>query len=191
MADIFLVRHGQNEDNLEGILNGHRDRPLTELGRQQARIVAEKLGDNNIEVIYASPLKRAHETAAIIAERLGLSVQVDPNLIERDFGVMTGQPVSSILNLPERRVLRTDGVNYFLEAEGAEDFPTLYERAANVLKRIQRNHPNERVLIVAHGDIAKMMRAVYHGWDWKAGLLTSYLDNTGVLELRQTMDIVE
>jgi probable phosphoglycerate mutase len=191
MTEIFLVRHGQNEDNFEGILNGHRDRPLTELGRQQALTVAEKLTDNGIQVIYASPLKRAHETATIIAERLGLTVLVEPELIERNFGVLTGKPVASILDLPEENVLRTEGVNYFLEVEGSENFPTLYARAARVLERVQRNHPNEHVLLVAHGDIGKMVRAVYHGWDWKAGLMTPYLDNTGILELRPIADMVE
>lgn len=191
MSTISIVRHGQNLDNLEGILNGHRDRPLTDLGRQQARTVAEKLADNGIEVIYTSPLLRAHETATIIAELLGLTVQIDPDLIERDFGAMTGMPVASILDLPEDQVLRTDGVNYFLEAEGCEVFSVLYERARKVLTRVQRNHPDEHVLLVAHGDIGKMVRAAYHGWDWKAGLMTPYLDNTGILELRQTTDVIE
>jgi broad specificity phosphatase PhoE len=191
MADIYLVRHGQNEDNLEGILNGHRDRPLTQLGREQARSVAAKLKDNGIQVIYASPLKRAYETATIIAEQLGLAVQVDQDLIERDFGVMTGKPVASILDLPLEHVLRTEVVNYFLKAEGSEDFPKLLERAGRVLERVQRLHRSEHVLLVAHGDIGKMIRAAYHGWDWMKGLKTPYFDNTGVLELRASADIVE
>lgn len=191
MADIYLIRHGQNEDNLEGILNGHRDRPLTELGREQARTVAEKLKSNGIQVIYASPLKRAYETATIIAGTLGLSVQIDPDLIERDFGTLTGKPVASVLDLPPEHVLRTDGVNYFLEAEGSENFPTLYARAQRVLERVQRDHPNEQVLLVCHGDIGKMIRAAYHGWDWKTGLMTPHFENTGVLELRPAADLVE
>jgi broad specificity phosphatase PhoE len=191
MADIYLVRHGQNEDNLEGILNGHRDRPLTELGREQALTVAAKLKDNGIQVIYASPLKRAYETATIIAKELGLAVQVDQDLIERDFGVMTGKPVASILDLPLEHVLRTEVVNYFLKAEGSEDFPKLLERAGRVLERVQRLHRSEHVLLVAHGDIGKMIRAAYHGWDWMKGLKTPYFDNTAVLELRASVDMVE
>jgi len=190
MADIDLVRHGQDEDNLEGILNGHRDRPLTDLGRQQARTLAGKLNGSGVQVVYASPLRRAYETAAIIAEALGLAVQVDQDLIERDFGVLTGQPVASILDLPADQVLHTEGVNYFLEAEGSEDFPTLYARAGRVLTRMHEKHPKGHVLLVAHGDIGKMVRAVYYGWDWKAGLMTPYLDNTGVLELRAASGIV-
>lgn len=97
MSKIFLVRHGQDTDNAVGILNGRRDTELTELGREQARQVAEKLRDNGVQIICASPLKRAYETARIIAEALKVDeVIVDKHLIERDFGILSGKPVSDI-----------------------------------------------------------------------------------------------
>jgi broad specificity phosphatase PhoE len=187
---LFLVRHGENEDNVEGILNGHRDRPLTERGREQARIVGEKLKGEDIQVAYSSPLSRALETAEIIAGIIGIAeVTTHPDLIERDFGVMTGRPIASILDLPAEEVLRTDGVNYFLIAEGSEDFPTLIMRAGKILTVIRAEHPSENTLVVTHGDIGKMIRAAYHGWDWRTGLETPYFDNTGVLELRHQGDV--
>jgi len=191
MGEILIVRHGQDEDNAKQILNGRRDMPLTELGRQQAQTVAVKLRDNNINFIYSSPLKRAHETAEIIAAELGISdVTINPDLIERDFGILTGKPISEIPQYATK-LLPTDRVLYFLEAEGAEDFPTLYIRGGKVLKDIEDQHPEENVLIVAHGDIGKMIRAAYHGWTWEQGLLQPYVDNTGVLELRPNKDITE
>jgi broad specificity phosphatase PhoE len=63
MAKIILVRHGQDTDNEAGILNGHRDTTLTELGRDQAKEVATKLLDDSVEVILHSPLKRTTQTA--------------------------------------------------------------------------------------------------------------------------------
>ena len=65
MGELFIARHGQNEDNVNGILNGHRDLPLTELGRQQARQLAVEIGRAGmaIDVVLASPLSRALETA--------------------------------------------------------------------------------------------------------------------------------
>ena len=104
---------------------------------------------------------------------------------------MTGKPVASILDLPADQVIRTDVVNYFTEAEGSETFPMLHNRAGRVIERVQCEHPNEHVLLVAHGDINKMIQAKYHGWDWMKGLMTPYLDNTGILELRPTLDLVE
>lgn len=188
---IFLVRHGQDTDNATGILNGRRDTELTELGREQAKKVAEKLKDNNVQIIYASPLKRAYETARIIATELGIDeVIADEHLIERDFGVLTGKPVADIPKYTNK-VLPTDRVNYFLEVEGAEDFPTLLKRGKKILEEIKQRHPDKNVMIVTHGDIGKMIRAAYHGLTWEDGLKTVYFENTEVLELSEKQDIIE
>lgn len=190
MGKMILVRHGQDIDNSKGILNGLRDTELTDLGREQARKVAEKLTGYGIQVIYASPLKRAYDTACIIADVIGIAkVITEESLVERDFGILTGKPVSDIEKY-SKRILPTDRVNYFLEAEGAEDFPTLLRRGRMVLQCIQEKHENENVLIVAHGDIGKMIRAAFHGWSWKQGLETPYLDNTGILELSAAQDVM-
>ncbi|MFA7662518.1 MAG: histidine phosphatase family protein [Patescibacteria group bacterium] len=191
MSKIFLVRHGQDTDNAAGILNGRRDTELTELGREQAKKVANKLGDNAVEVIYASPLKRAYETARIIAIELKVDeVIADEHLMEREFGILTGKLVSDIPKY-STKILSTDKVNYFIEAEDAENFPSLLERGKKILNEIQQRHPNQNVLIVTHGDIGKMIRAAYHHWTWEAGLKTPYFDNTGVLELSDKQDILE
>lgn len=184
---LFLVRHGQDQDNAAGLLNGHRDTELTELGREQARQVAPKLRGRGIQVIYASPLKRAHETALIINETLGVELILDTLVMERDFGILTGQPVVDIPKFTDH-ILKMDHVNYFLEVEGAEDFPTLLRRAHTVVREIRRRHPAQNVLIVTHGDIGKMIRAAYHGWTWEQGLRTKYFGNAAMLELTDGED---
>lgn len=191
MSKIFLVRHGQDEDNFSKILNGRRDTCLTELGKTQAKEVSFKLKDNNIQLICSSPLKRTLETAQIIAKELKIdNVSVDDLLIERDFGVLTGKPVSFI---PEytNKIIHSDGINYFLEAEGAENFPALYKRAERFLEKVLEQYSNGNILVVTHGDIGKMIRAAYHSWDWEKGLKTPHFGNTNVLELEKTKDIVE
>lgn len=191
MTKIFLVRHGQDTDNAAGILNGHRDTDLTELGREQAKIVAKKLRDNHIEIVYSSPLKRAYETARIIADELGVDeVIADKHLIERDFGVLTGKPHSDIPKYASK-ILETDKINYFIEVDGAENFPMLYKRGKKVLQEVIERHPNKNVLVVTHGDIGKMIRAAFHNWSWEDGLKTPYFDNTGILELSTGKDILE
>lgn len=191
MNKIFLVRHGQDTDNAAGILNGRRDTELTELGREQVRRVAEKLRDNAVEIIYASPLKRAYETARIIGTILGIDeIITDEHLIEREFGILTGKPVSDIPKYADR-IIQTDKVNYFLEVEGAEDFPTLLDRGRKILQEIRQRHPDKNILIVTHGDIGKMIRAAYHNWTWEQGLKTPHFDNTEILELSDRQDILE
>ncbi|MEX2409948.1 MAG: phosphoglycerate mutase family protein [Candidatus Paceibacterota bacterium] len=88
MLKIYIARHGQNEDNANGILNGHRDFPLTEIGKQQARELAKGIKSSELEfdAVYSSPLIRAYETASIVADDLNLQKpEIIQGLIERDF----------------------------------------------------------------------------------------------------------
>lgn len=191
MSKIFLVRHGQDTDNAARILNGRRDTELTELGREQAKMVAEKLRDNEVQVIYASPLKRAYETARIIGTVLKINeIIVDEHLTEREFGILTGRPVLDIPKCTDK-IISTDRVNYFLEVEGSESFPILLKRARKILQEIRQRHSKKNILIVTHGDIGMMIRAAYHDWTWEQGLGASYFENTGVLELSEKQDVLE
>ncbi|MFH1173105.1 MAG: histidine phosphatase family protein [bacterium] len=184
MVKTYIIRHGQDTDNATGILNGWRDTSLTELGRNGAYKTAEKLEDKNIQVIYSSPLKRAKETARIIADELGIAeVQIASDLIERNFGVMTGKLVADIKKYTDK-ILESDGINYFIDVEGAEPYPDLLKRGGKVLNEIRQNHPNENILLVTHGDIGKMIRAAHYGWIWEQGLKTPYFANAEAIELK-------
>lgn len=180
---LILVRHAETQDNLDGILLGHQDSPLTGLGKEQALATAKKLAEEKIDVIYSSPLGRALQTAQIIAKNLdNLEVNIEPLLIERDFGILTGRHKSEI-HLHTKELFRTDKVTYFLTAEGAEDFPTLLERAEKLIIRLDKEHKGETVLLVAHGDIGKMIRAAYYGWDWQKGLATPHFEHGEIIKL--------
>ena len=180
---IIIVRHGQDEDNVRGILNGHRDLNLTEYGKEQMQAVAAQLLHFQPNLIVTSPLKRAYNSAQIIAEHLGCTnFTVWPELIERDFGCLTGKPLADIPSYATQ-VLKIDGVNYFLEAEGSESFPTLIVRAERVLKRLQATYPSQKIVVVTHGDMAKMLQAAYYGWSWLRGLKTPHLKNASLIYL--------
>jgi len=186
MLNIYIVRHGQDEDNAKLILNGHRDKMLTALGRQQAKQLAQTLKKIKIDFagFYVSPLKRAKETAAIIAQGLKLKpAKVLPNLIERDFGIMTGKPTSDIVILCTPRLIMTKEVNYFLNPYGAETFPQLLGRAKKVLAEIKRKHKSGNVLLVTHGDIGKMIFAAYYHLDWLPTIKMFYFKNSDALLL--------
>jgi broad specificity phosphatase PhoE len=81
---ILWVRHGQSTWNVLDRMQGHElSPPLTELGREQATRTAEALADRGVVRLLSSPATRALETAEIIAERLGLEVEVEPLLLEK------------------------------------------------------------------------------------------------------------
>jgi len=186
MGKIYLVRHGQSADNAARILGGRRDSVLTELGIKQAQDIAERLLREDIDLIYSSPLKRALGTASIIAEKLKIkNIEVDARLMERDFGVLSGRPYVDIKTMADE-IVDVEGMEYFLNAENAEDFPTLLLRGKEVIDEIRSKHANNNVLIATHGDIGKMIRAAYNGWTWEEGLQTHNFNNTDVFELTQS-----
>lgn len=186
MLKIFIARHGQNLDNLNKILNGHRDEPLTSLGEEQAHRTATYIKESGLSLdkIYSSPLKRAFRTADIISEDLHLpKPETEADLIERDFGVMTGQPVSKIEELCAPDIVKTDTITYFLSPEGAETFPDLIKRADRVLKKIQSTHSEGSILLVTHGDFGKMLYAAYYHLSWEDVLTSFHFGNCELLLL--------
>ena len=186
MTKIYIARHGQNEDNLNHILNGHRDLPLTPLGFEQARTLAEEIKDAGLTLyaIYSSPLIRAYATAETITNVLREPKPIVlPNLIERNLGSMSGRPISDIKNLPKENVLQADVVTYFLEADGAESWPDTLARAHSVIEEVKTKHPTGSVLLVCHGDIGKMLYAAYYHLDWKETLVLFHFGNSELILL--------
>ena len=101
-----------------------------------------------LSAVYSSPLQRAFETANIFADALSTTsttnntpqqkVQILDDLIERDFGIMTGLPTSSIIEkCGINNILVTEKINYFLHPQGAETFPNLIDRAKRLLSHIE------------------------------------------------------
>jgi broad specificity phosphatase PhoE len=145
---LLLVRHGETDWNAEGRLQGHTDRPLSDYGRRQARRLAEELEGEELEAIYSSDLARAHETAEIVGERLGLPVALEPDLREKDWGTWEG------LSAVER-----DRVEFVGESTEAHQ-----ERMLRALRLIAERHPGDgRVLVVTHGGSMRRVQTAAMG----------------------------
>lgn len=191
MLRIFLARHGQNVDNANGILNGHRDEPLTELGIEQAHEVADKIKESGLmfDHIYTSPLVRASATAKIISAAVDGPVPIElPLLIERNFGVMTGIEQSRVEELCAPDIIKAEMVTYFLRPKEAETFPDLLKRAGKLLKYIDERHKDGNILLVTHGDFGKMIYAKYYHLDWKNVLTLFHFGNSDLLLLSEDSD---
>ena len=87
---ILVARHGQTQWNALNKVCGRTDLPLTELGHAQARELARKLEHEGIDLIIASPMIRARQTAQAVADLCGVPVLVDERLIEQNFGIFEG-----------------------------------------------------------------------------------------------------
>jgi len=144
---LFLVRHGETVDNARQIMQGQTQGCLNEKGREQARVVAERLAAESIDAIVASDLRRAIQTAEIIAEPHGLPVVTTPLLRERDWGGFTGRFIPDL----KGEVWPDD-----IESEEA-----LLARARTFLIYITATYPGKRVVAVGHGIFNKAILAVY------------------------------
>lgn len=186
MLKIYLAKHGQNLDNLNGILNGHRDEPLTEKGVEQANEIGNEINKAGIkfDFVYSSPLQRAFETAKIISRINNFpSPENELLLIERDFGVMTGKNIEDIEKLCSPNIIKADIITYFLDPEGAETFPDLMARGNILLDKIRAKHSSGNILLVTHGDIGKMIYAEYYKLDWEKVLTQFHFGNCDLLLL--------
>jgi broad specificity phosphatase PhoE len=165
---IILARHGQDEDNAAGILNGRRDMPLTEKGVSQAHELVENIKKSNLNIglVLSSALQRASRTAEICAEELGVSHVVLDYLIERNHGILEGHPYSDIPILAKEYKIAY-GFTYVVEVEGGENYCELCRRALEVLSKLREFISNLNiegdVLVVSHGAISRAMTLVHQG----------------------------
>jgi broad specificity phosphatase PhoE len=164
---LILVRHGETLGNREGRFQRY-DTPLSDLGRAQAARLAERIaGEGPIHAIYTSDLARAHETAAIVGARIGLTPAPDRALRELDVGDWKGLHRSDVMeHVP-------GGFEGWLAAGGLERLPgeageccdDVARRGLACIEEIAARHPGQRVLIVSHGLMLSILLGEIHGWD--------------------------
>lgn len=152
---LLLIRHGQTAWNALGKIQGCTDIPLEEEGRMQARLLAEKL-NGQFSAIYTSPLKRAHETAAILAEPSSLSPIDLPALREVNFGLWEGLTFKEVsAAYPETFALfKSDEIKAPL-CGGDESILNCSHRAKECLLNLIKQHPGETIAAVSHGGLIK------------------------------------
>lgn len=150
--DIIFLRHGESVGNAERRWQGQADYPLTERGRQQAQALVDRwlAEGRTFDCILASPLKRARETADIIAEALNIPVEADPIWMERNIGEvagMTGEEVNR--RFPNREFITPFGAIIGDQGEGNWE---LYLRAGQALHSLLQREPG-KYLVVSHGGL--------------------------------------
>lgn len=151
---LGLLRHGQTDWNIDLRLQGSTDIPLNETGKDQAFAAAEVLQPEDWDVVLASPLSRAKDTAEIVADKLGMRVVIVPELIERSFGTAEGLDHASWRKLYESHV----------PIEGLESLEDLRARTNLLLDLIANEYSGQRVLAVSHGAfIRKVLTIVTNG----------------------------
>ena len=154
--ELLLIRHGQSTANATGVWQGQLDFPLSDEGREQARRAGLALVDEQVSGFYSSPLRRAFETARIIAREKDYPGDVIPvpGLMERRGGILEGttrqEREASNPRLMEKLSTLPEEEQWSLV--GAETDEEVLTRFAEALAGIRSSHaPGDRILIVSHG----------------------------------------
>ena len=151
---LYIARHGQTLWNVENRVSGRTDVPLTERGLQQAQELAKNAVGKGIEVIIASPLLRARQTAQAVSDAIGVPVEIDERLIELDFGKFEGGPRSD----PDFQYTRAQ---FPARYPGGESAFQLAHRVYSALEDVKRKYDGKTVLLVCHGGVCRMVKSFF------------------------------
>lgn len=157
MNTYYLVRHGQTVWNTLGQTQGHGNSPLTELGIQQAKDLAEALKEYPIDIIYCSDLGRAVETAEIIGKKLNIEIHPTESLREMGFGVWEGMPLREIEKIyPESfKMWRNEPEK--VQIEGGETLDMIKQRQDKLIEELNEKYKNKHILLVSHSVTVRVM----------------------------------
>lgn len=151
MSQVFLVRHGETEWNVQRRIQGHSDSPLTQSGIDQAKQVAARLKNEGITHIIASDLGRTQQTAKLIAEACGCEVIADPRLRELNMGVLEKRQIHTLTEEEEGwRKSLLNGAEDGRIPEG-ESLAELESRMRAALESTLDLPEGSKVLLVSHG----------------------------------------
>lgn len=151
---LYVARHGETEWNRRNRICGRTDSPLTELGRYQAEQLADRLDDVSIDVIIASPLSRAQDTAMAVARRKHLNVLTDDRLIEQDYGSYEGQDRSCEGFLKNKSM-------FAYRYPGGESMMDIACRTYNLIDEVRAHYPDANVLFVCHNGICRVINSYF------------------------------
>ncbi|WP_278524513.1 histidine phosphatase family protein [Clostridium cochlearium] len=147
---LYITRHGQTIWNTQRKMQGWKDSPLTQLGLKQAKRLGKRLEDDNIDIIYSSPLGRALKTAKIIRGERDISILCDERLKEIKLGKWEGIEHYVIDSDYKEEIYNFwNNPKLYKSVEG-ETFLQLRNRVKDFLDEIIKKHKNKTILIVTH-----------------------------------------
>ena len=159
-CEVTLLRHAHSTANLKGLLAGRDNRiGLSDRGKLEAIDISNYFSELKFDAIYSSPLKRCFETLAPWVEKTGLEIQLEPNLIEMEYGEWSGQ---SLAKLSKRALWgliqsRPSTVRF----PNGESFSEMSTRANQAILDLARG--KRKILVISHGDVIKSIVAFHLG----------------------------
>ena len=162
---VFMVRHGATVLSAEDRFAGETDVALSETGREQARSLAERLRDEPLGAVYASPLGRARETAQIVAQPHGIEVQTRDGFREISHGHWEQMTRAEVDGRFSGEAMEWERDPYTFAPAGGESGLAVTARALPVLIECVRAHPGSCSLVVSHKATIRLLLSSLLGFD--------------------------
>lgn len=144
---LYIVRHGETKHNTQGLIQGHFDVNLNDVGVKQAKLLAKRLSVVDFDFIYSSDLRRAKRTTAEIRKFQKCKVKYAEELRERDFGSFTNKKGEDYLKfLKQKKILDTSSK---LPC-GVETIDKMYERLSDFFEKVYEKHKDDTILFSTH-----------------------------------------
>ena len=176
---IYFIRHGETSWNVEKRYQGWTDIELSEVGVKQAKLLGERFKNINVDKIYASPLKRAFETARQIGENTGVDVVIDESFKEINFGEWEGGTISELTEKYGDEYLKFFNTPWATTFPGDDSFKNVESRMAKGIDRILKEDKGKSIVIVSHGGLLKILLLYVMGLP-QDFYKKVWLDNTAV-----------
>ena len=174
---IYYVRHGQTDWNLtKKMQGGGTEKALNETGINQANQTREELENVEYDIVICSPMHRAKQTAEIINKNKDIQTITDERIRERKLGKLEGHEITEEI---EHQIWDYD-LNYQIpDGENLHDFE---KRILEFFEDIKKKYPDKTVLIVAHGGVAKVIKAHLYGMPESRNLSDISMKNCEIIE---------
>ena len=157
MTRVIIMRHGRTEWNRVERFRGRVDIGLDEVGTKQAEVAAKRIREWPISAIYSSPLRRAMDTAEIIAAPLELNVQSMSGIIDIDYGSWQGLSIEQVVARDDNLYSQWVESPYEVKFPGGESFTEARERVASTIGDLIQQHPKETFVLVSHKVICQIL----------------------------------
>jgi broad specificity phosphatase PhoE len=164
MTELILVRHGETVWNVEKIYRGRADVELDEVGIKQAELLGKYLSNWELEAIYSSPLKRALETANIIARYHKIGVYIGDGLIDFDYGEWQSLPEQEVRRLYPALLDKWHNNPHEIRMPGGESLADVRERAAGIVDDVLSKYGGS-VVLASHRVVNKVLICSLLGLD--------------------------
>ncbi|MBI4790564.1 MAG: histidine phosphatase family protein [Chloroflexi bacterium] len=170
--ELYLIRHGESEWNRSSRYTGQQDIPLSETGREQARRLAHRLVGVKFAAIYASPLRRARETAHILGSITQTRVTLEPGLAEIHHGQWEGLTPLQVAEKFGSDYARWRTQPHTVVMPQGESLADVMQRAEQSLRRILAEHPRGKIAVCSHDAVIRVLLlktlglSLEHFWKW-------------------------